>query len=791
MSMTQTAEITNVGASKPPTQLSLLIATSWKDSPVSQQFRCLGAELVSRGHRVVLLVDGQNRAVENPAGKPAVLTWPSPRPIRLQDARFLSAMIRKQRPDCLLANFGSVNLMTLVGWWHGVKHRIAWYHTVSSANDLDALEPPWKLALLRWRKRQVWRFATAIVSVAEAAREDLLTRFHVPAAKCHVIYNSLADPLLGQAVTKALSGENRILCVGRFHYTKGQDVLLRALASLKPALPQLRVEFLGDGPLRAECERLADDLDLAHCCRFVGAVPHEKVLQAMAGSDVTVVPSRSEAFGLVAMESLAMGTPVVASAAGGLPEILQGALGTWLVPPDDPEALAGKLKLLLMDAPGYSRLSSQSRARYLEEFEQGAAVKRQANWLESLLSPARRTWTGKWTRSENPMAQTASLGSLSTNRATIPRSFIIGTSWKDKPGSHYFRSLGAALVERGHRVVLLVDGQNRAAENPAGNPAVFTWPSLRPTRFQDARFLSAIIRKQRPDCLLSNFGSVNLMTLVGWWHGVKHRIAWHRTVSSAIDSDALRPPWKLALLRWRKRQVWRFATAVVAVAEAARQDLLTRFHLPAPKCHVIYNSLADPLPGQAGTKTLSGENRILCVGRFHHTKGQDVLLRALASLRPALPHMQVEFLGDGPLRAKCERLAHQLGLGGCCRFVGAVSHDRVLNATAQCDVTVVPSRNEAFGLVALESLAVGTPVVASAVGGLPEILQGALEAWLVPPDDPEALAAKLKLLLLDAAGYSRLSSQSRARFLEAFEQSAAVKRQADWLETLLSPGAPH
>lgn len=370
--------------------------------------------------------------------------------------------------------------------------------------------------------------------------------------------------------------------------------------------------------------------------------------------------------------------------------------------------------------------------------------------------------------------------------------FLIATSWHDGPVSQQFRRLGAELASRGHRVVMLIDRHNRAGENHVGNPAVFTWPSIRPTRFRDGWFLSALIRHQHPDCLVSNFGAVNLMTLVGWWHRVTHRIVWHHTLSSAVDADGLKPPWKLGLLRWRKRSVWRFATAIAAVSDAARNDLRTRFDVPSAKCHVIYNSLEDPLQGKTVPRSLSGKNRILCVGRFHPCKGQDILLRALSLLGQDLPEIRVDFVGDGPLRAECEKLVGELGLCKCCRFLGAVPHEKVLAAMAQSDITVVPSRNEAFGLVALESLAMGTPVVASAVGGLPEILTGDLERLLVPSNDPKALARTLHLLLTDTSGYQALSARCRARYLEQFEQSAAVRRQADWLESIVSgePSAP-
>jgi glycosyltransferase involved in cell wall biosynthesis len=145
----------------------------------------------------------------------------------------------------------------------------------------------------------------------------------------------------------------------------------------------------------------------------------------------------------------------------------------------------------------------------------------------------------------------------------------------------------------------------------------------------------------------------------------------------------------------------------------------------------------------------------------------------------------VDFLGDGPTRPECETLARELGVTKSCRFVGVITHQEVLTAMSQADLTVVPSRCEAFGLVALESLAVGTPVLASAVGGLREIIQDDQQGRLVPAGDPAALAEGLKVLLNDPAGYSRMSEAVRKRFLTAFEQRQAVQTKADWLESLL------
>ena len=100
-------------------------------------------------------------------------------------------------------------------------------------------------------------------------------------------------------------------------------------------------------------------------------------------------------------------------------------------------------------------------------------------------------------------------------------------------------------------------------------------------------------------------------------------------------------------------------------------------------------------------------------------------------------------------------------------------------------VTILPSRSDNCPLVIIESLAVGTPVIGSRVGGIPEVVRDGIDGFLVPPDDPQALAAKLDLVLANAGLREKLRANARAGFLSRFEQREAVREQADWLEARL------
>lgn len=362
------------------------VATSWNDAPVSRHFRALADELVERGHRVVMLVDGNKNEAEDRTGNPAIYTWPSPRPVRMQDARFLVRLIRQYHPKCMIANFGASNLMMMVGWLMNVPCRTSWYHTISTQIDLDAKMARWKMEVLRLRKRLVYGAATHIVPPSNAASEDVKEVYNVSRDKCYVFYNSLADPLNKSAAESSMPQRNRLVCAGRLFPTKGQDVLIRAIALLKEQGLQASVEFVGRGPEEAALRDLAHTLGVADRCHFTGAVPHKEVMKRVQQATAFVLPSRCDNNPLVVIESLALGVPVVASGVGGVVEAITDGVEGYLVPPDEPQVLAERLAALLTDGELRQAMSRNARTRFLNQFEQKRIITEQAQWFEGLVA---------------------------------------------------------------------------------------------------------------------------------------------------------------------------------------------------------------------------------------------------------------------------------------------------------------------------------------------------------------------------------------------------------------------
>jgi glycosyltransferase involved in cell wall biosynthesis len=154
--------------------------------------------------------------------------------------------------------------------------------------------------------------------------------------------------------------------------------------------------------------------------------------------------------------------------------------------------------------------------------------------------------------------------------------------------------------------------------------------------------------------------------------------------------------------------------------------------------------------------------RILFVGRLEPMKGVDTLLKAFAiAAKGQPPHVHLRIVGDGSQRASLKSLAKELEIDHRVTFTGRVDGTKLFEEYARAEIFCGLSRSEALGNVFLESQAAGCPVVATDVGGIPEIVKHETTGILVPPDDPEAAAAALKKLLSDTYYRARLSVEAR------------------------------
>jgi glycosyltransferase involved in cell wall biosynthesis len=266
------------------------------------------------------------------------------------------------------------------------------------------------------------------------------------------------------------------------------------------------------------------------------------------------------------------------------------------------------------------------------------------------------------------------------------------------------------------------------------------------------RAMARVMAELRPDCILSY-----------WAHpdgAVAARFARAARIPSGVivgGSDVL------VLARSagrRRRSVVRALLANDAVITVGRQlaHSVEALGIPASKVHVVYQGVDETLfsPGAAGAARrrlgIPETTKVLVsVGSLIPVKGLDVLLEAVSRLVTRHRDVRLYLVGDGASRGDLESLAARLGLGTVVHFVGKVAQSELPDWYRAADLTVLASRSEGVPNVLRESLACGTPFVATRVGGVSEIAAGTTNR-LVPSEDPGALSEAMALSLSEPRG---------------------------------------
>jgi glycosyltransferase involved in cell wall biosynthesis len=217
----------------------------------------------------------------------------------------------------------------------------------------------------------------------------------------------------------------------------------------------------------------------------------------------------------------------------------------------------------------------------------------------------------------------------------------------------------------------------------------------------------------------------------------------------------------------------RAAEAVIATSDAVARAV-------AVDAVVIHPGVAVPPPSP---QPMRESMTIGTAGRLEPIKGISTLLEATALMPPRFTALRVELAGSGSARGALEALAAQRGISDRVAFLGWVSNR--IDLHRRWSVFVIPSTQEGFGLAALEAMASGVPVVASAVGGLVELVEEGRSGFLVPPGDARAFSERIGRLLDDPKLRSAMAAAARERARQ-FSDSAMADRTAAVYEALLA-----
>ncbi|MBI4577502.1 MAG: glycosyltransferase [Planctomycetes bacterium] len=548
-----------------------------------------------------------------------------------------------------------------------------------------------------------------------------------------------------------------LLAVGRLVPYKGFDTALGALARLVASGLDARLVVIGEGPERARLLGLARERGVAERLELRATTDVGGVARSMGEADLFLAPSRVASDGMrdgipnVLAEAMAAGLPVIASEVSGIPELVEHGRSGWLVPPDDPEALATAVRELAESGGLAAALADAARTRVRERFD----LARNVDGLSRAL-----------VRAAGRLRVVHVIEDLALGGGERALVRVLGSV---DPGRFETRviclraegALAAELRDTGVPVEVLGKG-------PGLDPASV----LR---------LARRLRALRPDVVHTHMFTAN---------ATGRAAAFLAGVGAVVATEQSVDTWKDLPRRAVDRLLARGTRRVVCVGQAVLAFYRDRVGVAGARLQVIPNPVdvaafarVSPEEGARVRVELGLAPRSPVagfVGRLVEAKDPLGFVEAVARVNGAVPGLTALVVGEGPLRGRAEGLARELGVADRVRFLG--ERRDVARVLSALDCLVLSSRREGLPLVALEARAAGRPVVATDVGGVSEVVEDGRNGRLVPAGDAAALARALTEVLADPA-LARSMGRAGAAGLERYEVAqVAREHEALWRE---------
>ena len=357
----------------------------------------------------------------------------------------------------------------------------------------------------------------------------------------------------------------------------------------------------------------------------------------------------------------------------------------------------------------------------------------------------------------------------------------------DAPGGVqvHVRQLARRLQHRGHDVLILAPARGAPREAfvvAVGRPVrvpyngsiapICPWPS-------SARRVARALDEFRPDVVHVH---EPLVPGTGMFATRKRGAPVVATFHAYADRAIM-----LSLMAPLLRPVWRRLSARIAVSEAAASFVARRFH--SDRVRVIPNGVETEQFARAEPARLPRGRKVLFVNRLDPRKGFAIMVDAFRSLATSHQDLVLVVAGDGPDRGALRRLPPPIR--GRVVMLGNVPHDRLPSFHAACDVFCAPATGrESFGIVLVEALAAGLPVVASDIPGYREVVRDGVDGLLTSPRDSRAVAAAVARILEDADLSKRLSEAGRETANRYSWDTVAGEIEAVYLEVVSQKRGP-
>ena len=522
---------------------------------------------------------------------------------------------------------------------------------------------------------------------------------------------------------------NVVITTSRLVYKNGIDVLIGAIAEAKKEIPDISCHIIGDGEERTQLENLSRKLGVANQVKFFGNIPYGDLPRYFENADIFARPSRSEGLGISFLDALAAGVPIIGTAVGGIPDIIQDGETGLFVGVEDHKDLAEKIKLLLRDASLRKKIGANGMKLVEEKFTWDRIGKKYTACLLGLLQAKQRVLiaTGIYP---------PDIGGPAT----------------------YSKLLFEELPQRGMPVEVLSFGEVRRYP-PGIRHILYFLKALWRARRADIIFAQDPVSVGFPASIAAGILRKKfLLKIVGdfaWEQGTQRF-----GVSEVLDEFLQRKyNWRVELLRKVQRWSAKRAHKVIVPSEYLKR-VVSKWGIDSKKITVVYHAIDF-----AEIKTTKEEARtglgvsgkvLVSAGRLVPWKGFDALIDMMPKLIKEFPDLKLVIVGDGPDRTSLESRITNYGLSDRVLLTGALPKATLLKYLRASDIFLLNTSYEGFSHQIPEAMAAGIPVITTRVGGNPEAITDGTDGFLVPFNDQRAFQEKISLLFRFPESYDRI-----------------------------------
>lgn len=356
---------------------------------------------------------------------------------------------------------------------------------------------------------------------------------------------------------------------------------------------------------------------------------------------------------------------------------------------------------------------------------------------------------------------------------------IISTSLPFGTIPNYFHKLAEEFENNGFKVIVVVDNNPPIIPEDETNISYLKWPSHRPTKWKDFKFFMRLLNEEKPVMTLSNFGSTNIVAIASYLYKVPNRWNYIHTLTSQIETDGRQSEVKNFFLKLRKKTIYNLITHFLTNANGTKYNAIKHYNIPEDR--ITVGSYLIPSSDIKLRKKIDRKEQFSIVARLHKSKGHFELINQFAIVLKEFKNAKLLIAGDGHQMIVLKTLTKNLDIESNVVFLGNVANEDIGLIYSDCLVSVSASYFEAFGIVNIEALREGTPIICTKTSGSLDILKKGLNGEFFNLNNNESLLNSFRKI---NSNWEKYSQEALESFEKEYSLHSITDRTVDLMRLL-------